>query len=428
MPFEHLFSNIVNYIEIGATHGGYTFLFLISIIEAIPIIGATVPGHTAVIVSGFLARIGIFNLWIVIILASLGAIIGDMIGFHLGKKYGMSLIDRFKSRFFISEKHIEKTRSLLNKHTGKALIIGRFNPLTRPLMPFIVGASHASIKTFWLYNIIGGILWASSSVMIGYIFGSGYNVAARYIGKGVVVAVLATILIIWGYRFVNMRFHIFRRYELFALTINVLSFWALAKTMEDAWAVQSFMAQFDIWVNQFMANLTANVMPIAGMIAGFISIVGSTKVVIVATTIIGITFILRKKWRSATIIIFSVGSTGFIVEIMKTFFERARPENALRIFTDYSFPSGHAALAAAFFIAIAYLFAPKIHSWVKRELLIVACVIAITAIGISRLVLNVHWVSDVVAGWSLGIFCATAVILLVRYTGSLIMWKSLKKY
>ncbi|MEK7501767.1 MAG: bifunctional DedA family/phosphatase PAP2 family protein [Patescibacteria group bacterium] len=427
MPFEYLFSNIVNYIEIGATHGGYVFLFLISIIEAVPLIGATVPGHTAVIISGFLARIGIFNIWIVIILASLGAIIGDMIGFHLGKKYGMSLIDRFKSRFFISEKHIEKTRSLINKHTGKALIIGRFNPLTRPLMPFIVGTSHVRTGTFWIYNIIGGILWATSSVMIGYIFGSGYRAAAQYAGKGIVVAILATLLIIWGYRFVNMRFHIFRRYELFALILNILSFWALAKTMEDAWAVQSFMAQFDIWVNQFMASLTINIMPIEGTIAGFVSAIGGTKAVIAAGTLISVIFILRKRWRSAVIMILSIGSTGFIIELMKTFFMRARPENALQILNDYSFPSGHAALAAAFFIVIAYLFTPKIHSWVKRELFIVICVLVIILIGVSRIVLNVHWVSDVIAGWSLGIFCATATILLVRYVGALVTRKGLKE-
>lgn len=425
MPFEHLFSNIVNYIELGATHGGYTFLFLISIIEAIPLFGTIVPGHTAVIVSGFLAKIGIFNIWIVIILASFGAILGDMVGFYLGRKYGMSLIDRFKSRFFINEKHIEKTRSLINKHTGKALIIGRFNPFTRPLMPFVVGANHTPTGTFWIFNIIGGILWATASVMIGYIFGFGYHIAAQYIGKGIVIAVLATIVIIWGYKFVNMRFHIFKKYELFALTLNVLSLWVLIKTMEDAWAVRSFMAQFDIWVNQFMAHLTSQVMPIAGTIAGFMSLIGGTKAVVLIGVLFSIAFILRKMWRSATIMILSIGLAGIMIEFLKTFFMRARPENALQVLGDYSFPSGHAALAAAFFVVIVYLFTPKIHSWIKRELLIVICVLFMIAIGISRIVLNVHWVSDVVAGWSLGIFCATATILLVRYVGSLIMWKKL---
>ncbi|MEK9177922.1 MAG: phosphatase PAP2 family protein, partial [Patescibacteria group bacterium] len=125
--------------------------------------------------------------------------------------------------------------------------------------------------------------------------------------------------------------------------------------------------------------------------------------------------------------IVSVGSTGFIIELMKTFFMRARPENALQILNDYSFPSGHAALAAAFFIVIAYLFTPKIHSWVKRELFIVICVLVIILIGVSRIVLNVHWVSDVIAGWSLGIFCATATILLVRYVGALVTRKRLKE-
>ena len=222
-----------------------------------------------------------------------------------------------------------------------------------------------------------------------------------------------------------MRFHIFKRYELFALILNVLSFWVLVKTMEDAWAVQSFMAQFDIWVNQFMVNLTTHVMPIVGTIAGFVSAVGGTKVVAIVGVLFSVVFIMSKRWRSATLMILSVGSTGFMIELMKIFFMRARPENALQVLSDYSFPSGHAALAAAFFVAIAYLFTPKIHSWIKRELLIVICVLSIIVIGFSRVVLNVHWVSDVVAGWSLGIFCATATILLVRYVGTLIMWKKL---
>ncbi len=421
MPFQNLFANIINVIETGATHGGYIFLFLISIAESIPFIGIAIPGHTAIIISGFLAKIGVFNVWIVIALASFGVIIGDMAGFYLGKKYGMPFMDRFKLRLFISDRHIIKARDLINRHTGMALIIGRLNPFTRSLMPFIVGVSHVRSIMFWVYNVIGGILWATASVMIGYVFGLGYYIFAQYIGKGVMIAVLVSIIIIWGYKFINARFNIFKKYELFALILNIVSLWALAKTVEDAWAMRSFMAQFDIWVNLFMNNLTHQITSALVGIAKFISLVGSTEVIIGIGILIGVLFIFKKRWRSAAIIIASICSTGIMVELMKTFFMRTRPENALLVLNDYSFPSGHAALAAVFFIVLIYLFTPKKSSGIKRELFITICVLAVITIGLSRIVLNVHWVSDVVAGWSLGVFCATAVILLVKYIGTMII-------
>ncbi len=110
---------------------------------------------------------------------------------------------------------------------------------------------------------------------------------------------------------------------------------------------------------------------------------------------------------------------------MKEFFNRARPDNALQLLNDPSFPSGHSIMAAALLFACAYLFAPKISNWVWRELFIVACAFLTIAVGVSRLILNVHWASDVIAGWSLGIFCATASVLLVRYATELVKGRKL---
>ena len=137
--------------------------------------------------------------------------------------------------------------------------------------------------------------------------------------------------------------------------------------------------------------------------------------------IIAVVFALRKKWRSAAIVILSLGSTVFFVTLMKDVFVRIRPENALQALSDYSFPSGHSAIAAAFFMIVAYLVVSKMHSWVWRELVIVGCVVATIVVGLSRLALNVHWASDVIAGWSLGIFLATGSILLVRYVAGIIL-------
>ncbi len=414
LHFLTVFSdNISNIIAFG----GYPILFLAIVLEGFPLVGTLVPGHVAIIAGGFLAHTGILNIWILIAVCLSAAIIGDAIGFYLGRRYGIHLIDRFRPYFFIRDEHITKAQGLLEKHTGKAMIIGRLSPVTRALMPFLVGTSSTTHARFWIFNIIGATLWVIPSILLGYLFSFGFEAAAGYFGRAVVGAVIFSGLIIWGYRFINIRFHIFRRYELFALIINVISLVVLSLMIRDALANTSFMANFDIWVNQFM-NTNINSLMIAS--AQWISTIGAVGVPLVASIIIGAIFMFHGRWRSAIIILLSVISAFGAFTFMKEFFLRPRPDNALQLLTDPSFPSGHATMAAAFLFACAYLFAPKISNWVWRELFIVLCVLLTVAIGLSRIVLNVHWVSDVIAGWSLGIFCATASIILVRYAGELV--------
>jgi len=187
------------------------------------------------------------------------------------------------------------------------------------------------------------------------------------------------------------------------------------------------LISFDISISQFMEDLTRNVMPSLADIGFVITNIGDTKVIAIVSVLIGVVFIARKQWAQAIIMILPVGIAGILVHFLKDLFMRVRPENALQILNDYSFPSGHATMAAVFFAVIIYLFAPKIHSWIKRELFIVVCVLGALLIGLSRIVLNVHWASDIIAGWSLGVFCATAGILLVRYVSVLIINRNVEK-
>ena len=414
LHFFSIFSdNISNIILIG----GYPFLFLSVILEGIPLIGTIVPGHVAIIAGGFLAHTGIMNLWAVLGISLFAAIIGDTFGYFLGYKYGIHLIDRFKKYFFIKDEYITKAQKLLEKHTGKAMILGRLSPVTRAVMPFLVGVAKTSQKKFWIYNVIGAVIWVASSVLLGYIFSFGVHAAAGYFGRAIVGAVIFGALIVWGYRFVNSRFHIFRRYELFALIINIISLIVLAIMVRDALAATSFMANLDIYVNGFM-NTHVNLVMIN--IAEWTSLIGSVGIPVFAGLIIGGVYIFHGRWRSAVIMIFSIVTAFLSFSFLKDFFDRARPENALQLLSDPSFPSGHATMAAAFFFVCAYLFSQKINYWVWRELFIVLCALLAISIGISRIVLNVHWVTDVIAGWALGIFCATACIILVRYAGELL--------
>ncbi|MDD5165727.1 MAG: bifunctional DedA family/phosphatase PAP2 family protein [Candidatus Pacebacteria bacterium] len=419
LQFFATFSNNLNEIIVV---GGYPIIFLTVILEGLPLIGTIVPGHVAIIVGGFLAHSGIMNVWWVVTVSMIGAVLGDAFGFYLGRRYGINLIDKFKRYFFIRDEHIKKAQNLLLKHTGKAMIIGRLSPMTRALMPFLVGIGKTSHTKFWIFNFIGAILWVGSSVILGYGFSFGFHAAASYFGKAVVGAIILGGLIIWGYRFVNIRFHIFRRYELFALIINVISLTILALMVRDAWVASSFMANFDIYVNGFMNTHVSSTMI---NIAEFVSTIGGVMVPVTISLIVGSIFLVQKRWRSATIIIISTISAMASFSFLKEFFLRARPDNALVLLTDPSFPSGHATMAAVFFFICAYLFAPKIKFWVYRESFIVLCALGTIAIGLSRIVLNVHWVSDVIAGWALGLFCATASIILVRYAGELVKGRRL---
>ena len=423
MNYLHLFSAFSSHLEAIVAHGGYVFLFITTLLEGVPLIGMAVPGHVTIVIAGFLARVGLLDLYWVLGISLVGAILGDYIGFYLGRKYGLSFIDRLRPYFFITDAHIERAHNLLNKHTGKAMVIGRFSPITRALMPFLVGTTQTSPGRFWFFNTLGGISWAIISIFVGYIFGAGYHVAASYMGKVAVSITIVALVMIWGYRFINLRFHIFKRYELFVLILNIISLYALARTIQDAWSPHSFMANFDVYVNIMMDGLNhAHAWIIS--CATLITHAGGTVATIGLGVLITVGLVLRKKWRSAAIMFLAIGSTGFTLGVLKEFFMRARPDNALiTMVNDPSFPSGHAGMAAAFFVIAAYLLIRHVHSLVWRELIIVGCVIATIAIGLSRIVLNVHWASDVIAGWSLGIFCATASILAVRYLGALVVPK-----
>jgi undecaprenyl-diphosphatase len=417
MPYTHYLTDLAKYVETIAIVGGYPFLFITVFLEGVPLLGSLSPGHISIVVAGFLIKIGVFNVWVTLVVALLAATLGDYLGFYVGRKYGFALIDRIKPYFFITDDHIAKVQKLLGNHSGKAMILGRMSPITRALMPFVVGATNTDEKKFWRFNILGALIWAVPSILLGYIFGAGFEVASGSTGKFIMVAVFVAIIIGWGYRFVNVRFHVFQRYELFVLALNIVSLAGLAVLMQGLATEKYSMFNFDTTVNVYMAE---RITQIYAWIASWISMIGGVISLSVISTIGVVMLSIKNKWRSAAIVLFSMAFAGMSIVVLKEFFARIRPLNALVHYSDPSFPSAHATISAAFFFVLIYLMVPHIHSWIKRELFVVGCVLVIILVGLSRIMLNVHWFSDVVAGWALGLFCATASILFIRYVGGII--------
>lgn len=414
---SHILAPFISNLQSIVEHGGYIILFLITILEGIPAIGSLVPGHTAVILSGFLSRLYILNLYIVIPVVMIAAMLGDYFGYYLGKKYGYGFLKSFGKVLFIKDEYIEKAKLIINAHTGKSIIFGRFNPITRPLVPFVIGASHVKAQKFWLFDFIGVFIWSIISILIGYIFGASYHAVAGILGKFIIISIILAILIAWSFSFINKRFHIFAKYELFVLFFNLLGLYGFFKTIQDALRDHAFMAELDVWINVFFSS---HVSAVGLSFMTIFTDIFSPTVISIATSLLIVYFLIKKQLGHVVISALSMGGGLIASAFVKEIVMRPRPEYAFIVENDFSFPSGHAIAVTIFFTLLIYFFARKIKNMVWRELFITISVVLIILTAISRLYLGVHWLSDVFAGISLGLFWTTLMILFVRYVGMIV--------
>lgn len=427
---NHLIFGSISHLEILLQQGGYWVIGVVAVAEALPLLGTIIPGHTIVILGGFFARLGFLNIYAVMAITAFGAVMGDVIAFFLGKKYGLSLLTNWGKYFLIKEEQIVKTKAVLQKHSGKAIIIGRWSPITRAFVPFLAGASGVQVKAFWTYDIIAGISWAVVSVCAGYIFGASYMLVAHAIGRFTVMGIIIALLIIFAYYFINNRRHIFGKYDFHILVVCLASLYLFFQTIEDVLVLRPFMAAFDLQVNIIMAH---HIVPFFVSLAEIISNVVSPLTLGIAAVAMTIWFVYKKYWHNVYISCVAYPFGLFFDLLLKDAVARARPVNMLVHLTDYAFPSGHAVAAGIFFTLIIYFFTHhfkcknSVRTQHVREFFILVNVIVIALVCFARIYLNVHWASDCLAGVTFGVFWATFSILVVHYLEGLTRGRGAKK-
>ncbi|HED06308.1 MAG TPA: phosphatase PAP2 family protein [Ignavibacteria bacterium] len=405
---------ISNLPYLGFNNWDYVVIFFAAFLEATPFFGLFVPGMLIVIAGGFMVKLGILDIGDIVVVASLGAIFGDLAGYFLGKKYGVSFLEKYGKYFFFRKKQFERTKMLMNNHTGKSLIIGRFNSLTRSFAPFVAGSMGTPFRKFLLFNIVGGVAWAITFISVGFIFGQSYEAVASYVGKFMTIAIVVSIGIVYAYRFINKRRHIFSRYSLYVLTLNLLSLYLFAKMVESIFD-NEVITKFDIFLNQKVSLFWS--VPYNEIMIFITSIANPINLFSLSVILLGF-LVFKKKWYYSGM--FVVGMTGgLLLELaVKFLVHRERPVNALIDVSGYSFPSGHAAMAIIFFVLLAYAFKDDIKNKIVRILFMFGVLAVPVLIGISRVYLNVHWFSDVIAGFALGMFWLTLLVLVFRFITS----------
>jgi membrane-associated protein len=174
-----------------------SLVFLLPALEASAFVGVVLPGEIGVILGGVLANQHKLVLAAVLVAAIAGAIIGDSIGYWVGKRYGETLLSKLPDRLLKPE-HVSRAEETIRNFGGKAVFLGRFTAALRALVPGMAGMSRLHYGRFLAWNVLGGAIWATAFVILGYLAGSQYQRLEHYanlIGLALLVAVVAFLVV-----------------------------------------------------------------------------------------------------------------------------------------------------------------------------------------------------------------------------------------
>jgi len=173
--FLHLDTHLTQFV---ATYGGwvYALLFLIVFAETGLVVTPFLPGDSLLFAAGALAAAGGLNVWTVIALLSVAAVLGDAVNYAAGRFVGprvFSATDRSSGLHrLLNREHLQRTHAFFEKYGGKAVILGRFVPIVRTFVPFVAGAGAMTYARFAVYNVVGGLIWVGICTLAGYAFGT----------------------------------------------------------------------------------------------------------------------------------------------------------------------------------------------------------------------------------------------------------------
>jgi len=436
----HLLASIISVIESYQTLG-YWVVFLASFLEALAFVGGLIPGATIVVLIAFTASRGYFDVFDLIWIASLGAILGDGVSYYLGTK-GTKF---FKNENrFLKESHLELGKKFFAKHGSKSIFLGRFIGLLRPMVPFVAGLIKMNIGRFIFWNIISGITWAVAHIYLGYFFGGAIKVIEKWSSRAslFLLAFIVLSFILWqlakllvpillklkghlARRVINLRAHPFilafsKRYPraygfiknrflrqdfigwplsvllLIFLSLLILFGFLLYGVLDSNWLVlwdkrlnSLFLVFRDPWLLKFFA---------------IVSNLASLQTVIILSFLLTLFLWLQANGRLILAFLFSLGACQSVVYLLKVLIDRARP-NAVTthlIENTASFPSGHSSVSVFLYGFITYLLV-RYFLKKKRVTFAIFCGLLLPLlIGFSRLYLGVHYVSDVLGGYLIG--------------------------
>jgi membrane protein DedA with SNARE-associated domain len=444
--------------DVSNTLGAWTYLLVgvFAFAETGAFVGLVVPGETVMLLGGAVAGQGAIDLYILIAIAWFAAWAGDTTSFLLGRRLGREFVMRHGPRFGLGAERFEGVEDYFSRHGGKTIFIGRFVGIVRALAPFIAGSSGMRYRAFVPYSILGTGIWASAHILIGYIFSRSIDSAAKYAGRGAfLLGTLIAITVGSVFLYRRLRVPENRRAAVRWMEDRRATRWLVVlgrrfqPQLRFLWARVTPGGTFGLEFTTLMAILAVGSFVVIGYssivsgdagptpgdqtsidiveslrtewlvdVAREITALGSAALVYSLGAICAITLAIRRRWAEVGVLVVGLAIVYAGVHELKDAIDRPRPEGGLVDAEGSSFPSGHAAYAT-FYVWLAVTIVVRLRPGMTRGALVVAGGITLTAlVGLSRVYLDVHYMSDVNAGWALGAaaFSLCAAVALVIST------------
>lgn len=393
-------------------YGGLTYfiLALIIFLETALILTPFLPGDSLLFITGTVAATRVLNIWLLFFLLSVAAILGDTMNYWIGHYFGERVF--MKSRLFKKE-YLARTHEFYEKHGGKTIVLARFIPIVRTFAPFVAGISAMNYLRFLVYNIVGGFLWVGIFMFAGYYFGG-----IPFVQHNLTLIILGVVVL----SLIPPAFYVARKHKekvkmlsrkeyLHWIIAGALALYTLIELTQEV-VKREGIVQLDALVLQRMMGFWN---PGLTITMQNITRIADTWVMVAFGVILVVAMLYTKRRFSALLVFLTMVFGLVLKEGLKFFIARMRPGNSLIEAAGYSFPSGHAAFAVIFFGLLLYLFKNEFKSGFLRGIFLLVNLLLILAIGFSRLYLQVHWMSDVLAGYALGLLCLSVFVVLVKF-------------
>jgi undecaprenyl-diphosphatase len=438
--------------EVGQTLGTWTYLFVavFAFLETGAFVGLLAPGETVIIVGGVVAGQGRIDLMTLIGLTWACAVAGDVTSFLLGRRLGREFMVRHGGKVGITEERLVKVEEFFERHGGPTILIGRFVGLVRALAPFIAGASRMPLRTFLPYDLVGAGLWSGLFCVLGYVFYQSIDKVTEYAGTGALAFGTIVSVVVAG------------------VVLHRITTDAAYRAKARAWIVArpggaTFLrVTGPVWerlagpIRFFFARITPGELGLelttllALVIVGGFSLAyfGNADVemldqrafeVIDTVQNQGLTDVLRVLTDigslpvAAAVVLLTAGLSlrrghavpaaalviGFIalfvlVHVTKEGYGRLRPEGPLGGTFGFSYPSGHTAYGVAL-VACAVVLVRSGWPLALRFAAVAVAVGLAVFVGLTRIYLHAHYLSDVLggAGLALAVLGTAGIVSLV---------------
>ena len=184
----------------GLGDWGYVVIFLGAALECSVFLGVFVPGDGLVLMAGFFAHRDALDLKLVIPTVVVGALVGDSVGYVVGRRLGDPWLRKHGGKFGLNKKRLDRTEKFFKKHAGKAVLLGRSLSLAAAPVPFFAGASRMRYPVFLACDAAGVLIWGVGFSFLGYGLGASWKVAEKWIGWGGLILVGVLVLGFFGWK------------------------------------------------------------------------------------------------------------------------------------------------------------------------------------------------------------------------------------